>query len=112
MIASEKAVRGPETVQVSREIRELADLAAKLRRADLRGGRKLPLKNYFKRVLEEAHLEATTERLRAMGSVLGRRGGARTAELRRMGVVTPKQRHPAKGRRRFSELLFPRVHHI
>ena len=106
-----------EVKGVSKEIVDLANKAAQLRRDDIKANRpERKMKEYFTIVLNKAGFDVTDERLEKMGRVLGRRGGAQTAMLIKAGVIVPKRRAPGAARnagdeptppRRFNEYLFP-----
>lgn len=95
-----------------REIEELANRAANMRREDLRRekytgvapGQARGMKYYFKLVLRMAELKITDTRLSQMGRIIGARGGKKTARLVRAGLVVKKTRTTKPPR--FNEFLF------
>lgn len=87
-VAKEKA---PAVRFISKELRELAEKGAALYRAEkLRAPNKArvrPMSEIHAEVLRKRGMEVTPERISAMCSITGKRGGKKTADLVRAGLI-------------------------
>jgi|GEM_PF-6658554 len=112
MVAKHKNFKGvskvTSTLVSDRVLQGIANNAAKARRVDMvkKGRKKVPMQPYILSALCGGGIKVTDEVVRAVASILGKRGGEASARARSAGTIqTPEPDKPPETRR-FCELLF------